>query len=197
MENEIEMARLALDKRLRGLIRNWEALTNKEQSVLAARVSPKKSTLDSIGQNFDVTRERIRQIEANSLRKLRRQPAADPAAVQKNILQKFLAHGAEAAMYLFQNCSNIELSVRTINGLQNARIETIADLVLRSEREMLQIKNFGRKSLREIREVLADRGLSLRDGGADPDELIAILRMILDMRNAAQAKQAQGDEELK
>lgn len=55
----------------------------------------------------------------------------------------------------------LDLSVRSANCLKNANIKTIGDLVQRSESEMLKTKNFGRKSLNEIRELLEDMGLDL------------------------------------
>jgi DNA-directed RNA polymerase subunit alpha len=55
----------------------------------------------------------------------------------------------------------LELSVRSANCLQNANIRLIGELVQRSESEMLKTKNFGRKSLNEIKEVLASMGLHL------------------------------------
>ena len=55
----------------------------------------------------------------------------------------------------------LELSVRSANCLQNANIKLIGELVQKSEGEMLKTKNFGRKSLKEIKEILADMGLSL------------------------------------
>jgi DNA-directed RNA polymerase subunit alpha len=54
----------------------------------------------------------------------------------------------------------LDLSVRSANCLKNANIRTLGDLVQRSEREMLSTKNFGRKSLDEIKDVLASLGLS-------------------------------------
>ncbi len=62
---------------------------------------------------------------------------------------------------LFRSVDELELSVRSANCLQNANIKTIGDLVQRSEAEMLKTKNFGRKSLKEIKEILAEMGLSL------------------------------------
>ena len=53
----------------------------------------------------------------------------------------------------------LDLSVRSANCLKNARIRTVRDLVRRSERDMLATKNFGRKSLHEIKDVLASFGL--------------------------------------
>ncbi|MFQ5598578.1 MAG: DNA-directed RNA polymerase subunit alpha [Nitrospiria bacterium] len=62
---------------------------------------------------------------------------------------------------LLKNVHELELSVRAANCLKNASIRTIGDLVQRSESEMLRTKNFGRKSLNEIKEILVDMGLSL------------------------------------
>ncbi|HDH01053.1 MAG TPA: DNA-directed RNA polymerase subunit alpha, partial [Nitrospirae bacterium] len=60
---------------------------------------------------------------------------------------------------LLKSVDELELSVRSANCLKNANIRTIADLVQKSEQEMLRTKNFGRKSLNEIKEVLASMGL--------------------------------------
>jgi len=63
--------------------------------------------------------------------------------------------------WLFKRVDELELSVRSQNCLQNAGVEYIHQLVERSEAEMLKTKNFGRKSLNEIKEILADLSLSL------------------------------------
>lgn len=62
---------------------------------------------------------------------------------------------------LFRSVDELELSVRSANCLQNANIRFIGELVQRSESEMLKTKNFGRKSLNEIKEVLISMGLEL------------------------------------
>jgi DNA-directed RNA polymerase subunit alpha len=62
---------------------------------------------------------------------------------------------------LFRSVDELELSVRSANCLQNANIRLIGELVQRSEAEMLKTKNFGRKSLNEIKEVLQSMGLHL------------------------------------
>src|SRR5512147_610990 len=62
---------------------------------------------------------------------------------------------------LNRSVEELELSVRSYNCLKNANIQTIGELVQRSEAEMLKTKNFGRKSLNEIKEILANMGLSL------------------------------------
>jgi DNA-directed RNA polymerase subunit alpha len=61
---------------------------------------------------------------------------------------------------LNRSVEELELSVRSYNCLKNANIQTIADLVQKTEAEMLRTKNFGRKSLNEIKEILAGLGLS-------------------------------------
>lgn len=72
---------------------------------------------------------------------------------------------------LYRSVDELELSVRSANCLQNANIKLIGELVQRTEAEMLKTKNFGRKSLREIKEILATMGLSLGMGleGWNPD----------------------------
>lgn len=62
---------------------------------------------------------------------------------------------------LYKSVDELELSVRSGNCLQNANIRYIGELVQKTESEMLKTKNFGRKSLNEIKEVLQSMGLSL------------------------------------
>ncbi len=62
---------------------------------------------------------------------------------------------------LFRSVDELELSVRSANCLQNADLRYIGELVQKTEAEMLKTKNFGRKSLNEIKELLAEMGLSL------------------------------------
>lgn len=76
----------------------------------------------------------------------------------------------------FRSVDDLELSVRSANCLKNANIRYIGELVMKSEAEMLKTKNFGRKSLNEIKEILSEMGLGLGmkvDGwppaGWDPD----------------------------
>jgi DNA-directed RNA polymerase subunit alpha len=61
---------------------------------------------------------------------------------------------------LNRSVEELELSVRSYNCLKNANIQTIGDLVQKTEAEMLRTKNFGRKSLNEIKEILGGLGLS-------------------------------------
>lgn len=74
---------------------------------------------------------------------------------------------------LYRSVEELELSVRSANCLKNAEILKIYQLVQKSEAEMLKTKNFGRKSLNEIKEVLTEMGLSLGmklDGFVPPEE---------------------------
>ncbi|MFN6201856.1 MAG: DNA-directed RNA polymerase subunit alpha [Acidobacteriota bacterium] len=63
--------------------------------------------------------------------------------------------------HLDKSVEELELSVRSYNCLKNSDIKTIRDLVQKSEPEMLKTKNFGRKSLNEIKDILSSMGLSL------------------------------------
>jgi DNA-directed RNA polymerase subunit alpha len=74
---------------------------------------------------------------------------------------------------LNKRVDELELSVRSANCLQNANIKYIGELVQKSEAEMLKTKNFGRKSLNEIKDILQEMGLSLGmklDGWEPPTE---------------------------
>ncbi len=80
--------------------------------------------------------------------------------------QKFNEH-------LYLDVDELELSVRSANCLRNANIHTIYQLVQKTEAEMLKTKNFGRKSLNEIKELLSEMGLSLGmklEGFVPPEE---------------------------
>ncbi len=72
---------------------------------------------------------------------------------------------------LYRTVDELELSVRSANCLKNANIRLIGELVQKTEAEMLKTKNFGRKSLNEIKEILSEMGLSLgmRLDNFDPD----------------------------
>jgi DNA-directed RNA polymerase subunit alpha len=78
---------------------------------------------------------------------------------------------------LLRSVNELELSVRAANCLKNAGIETIAEMVQKTESEMLKTKNFGRKSLNEIKEILSEMGLSL--GLKVDDKIVAEARRLL------------------
>jgi len=62
---------------------------------------------------------------------------------------------------LAKSVEELELSVRSYNCLKNANIQTIAELVQKTDSEMLRTRNFGRKSLNEIKEILENMNLHL------------------------------------
>ncbi|KAB8037586.1 DNA-directed RNA polymerase subunit alpha [Silvanigrella paludirubra] len=74
---------------------------------------------------------------------------------------------------LYKSVDELELSVRAANCLENAGIRYIGELVIRTEAEMLKTKNFGRKTLNEIKDLLAEMGLHLgmKIEGFDPTKL--------------------------
>jgi len=76
---------------------------------------------------------------------------------------------------LYRTVDELELSVRSANCLQNAGIRYIGELVQKTEAEMLKTKNFGRKSLNEIKEILTEMGLGfgIKVEGFDPETYFA------------------------
>lgn len=86
-------------------------------------------------------------------------PSEDTMAVEHDAVYKEAQ--AELSKNLARSVNELELSVRAANCLKNANIKTIADLVQKTEIEMLKTKNFGKKSLNEIKEVLAEADLHL------------------------------------
>lgn len=83
------------------------------------------------------------------------------------VVQEGAGHDA-----LYRLVEELDLSVRAQNCLQSAGVRYVGELVQRSEQEMLKTRNFGRKSLKEIKDVLSDLGLSLgmRIEGFDPEK---------------------------
>jgi len=81
----------------------------------------------------------------------------EPEPVQEPVDEKKLKILANLA----KSVEELELSVRSYNCLKNANIQTIAELVQKNDGEMLRTRNFGRKSLNEIKEILEEMGLSL------------------------------------
>src|SRR5215470_9367948 len=78
--------------------------------------------------------------------------------------------GSAVIVHLFENVAELDLSVRSSNCLRTANVGTIGDLVQKTESELLRTKNFGKKSLNEIKTILGEMGLSL-GMRLDPEEL--------------------------
>ena len=83
--------------------------------------------------------------------------AADAAQVDGAPAEMPLAHGMENFPI-----EELELGVRSYNCLKRVGIETIGDLVSKTENELASIPNFGRKSIEEVKETLQTHGLNLR-----------------------------------
>lgn len=86
---------------------------------------------------------------------------SDESASSEQHLVHSESRGSSSNDNLLKNVDELELSVRSYNCLKNANIRTIAELVQKTEPEMLKTKNFGRKSLNEIKEILGRMGLHL------------------------------------
>jgi len=75
----------------------------------------------------------------------------------------------ELKRLLNRSVDELEMSVRSSNCLKNAEIDTIGDLVQKTEQQMLSYRNFGKKSLKEIKDILSELGLSL---GMNVDDIL-------------------------
>jgi len=148
----------------------------------------KTMTLTELGDEFKISRERARDIEHSAIMKLRRylirgnleSLAIDPATyVNSESIRKLVEGETGLALQvnklygsplllikdhwrlLFQPIEILEGSVRFQNCLSNDGITTILALCTRTEAEMMKVRNFGRKSLREVKELLHNLGLGL------------------------------------
>jgi DNA-directed RNA polymerase subunit alpha len=106
------------------------------------------SSIDSLGLAAKLIKDHMQifiQFEEKA------EPAEEPAEIRHDAVVE----------HLNKSVDELELSVRSYNCLKNANIRTIGELVTKSEAEMLKTKNFGRKSLNEIKEILQSMGLGL------------------------------------
>ena len=90
-----------------------------------------------------------------------------------DVLEEPKDSGSQVNENLYKLVDELELSVRAANCLENAGIRYLGELVIKSEAEMLKTKNFGRKTLNEIKDILAEMGLHLgmKIEGFDPSKL--------------------------
>lgn len=224
-----------------------DTLSEREEKLIKMRFGIQDGhyyTLDEVAAERGLSRDRIRQIEAQALRKLTHQsrlPAALPfanalsetgeqvldryvlATEQNQFIRQILATNPEAAklyaeareeaprsmddlvrppktettldleqrgiwyeiesgrqfvsfsvILKFIDEPDIDMSVRAYNCLKNANLKTLGEIAVRTESDLLRSRNFGRKSLGEIKEALASHGLTL---GMNID-LVAISRII-------------------
>jgi len=94
----------------------------------------------------------------------------DEAVTEEVVEQKLEMEVPKLNPHLYRRVEELELSVRSANCLANASIQYLGELVQKTEAEMLKTKNFGRKSLNEIKDILQELGLSLgmKIDGFDP-----------------------------
>jgi DNA-directed RNA polymerase subunit alpha len=123
-------------------------MTDYDKLVLEVWTNGAVSPQESISLAAELLGDHLRTFSAFETRLEEREEAAAPEVDPR--LAEMLAKPIE----------ELDLSVRSANCLKNANIRTLGDLVQRTEREMLSTKNFGRKSLDEIKDVLASLGLS-------------------------------------
>ena len=133
--------------------------TDYDKLILDVTTDGSLDPKDSIGQAAEIL---IRQLAIfTDLDRI--EGFGEAAAVPGETAEPALAHGMENFPI-----EELELGVRSYNCLKRVGIETIGDLVVKSENELAAIPNFGKKSIEEVKETLATHGLTLRgdDGGA-------------------------------
>ena len=123
-------------------------MTDYDKLVLEVWTNGAVSPQEAVGLAADLLGDHLRIFSSFETRGEEAEEAAAPEVDPR--LSEMLAKPIE----------ELDLSVRSANCLKNANIRTLGDLVQRTEREMLSTKNFGRKSLDEIKDVLASLGLS-------------------------------------
>lgn len=161
-------------------------LTDREQYVLRKRYDTEKRTLESLradvgskaDKNKPISRNRVRQIQCKALRKLQRPPLsgmltgkipatefhAETKAIPKypdpgwldDIKTMFRDLSDRVGHYSDRSIDELNLFVRTANGLQNAGVRTIGDLMSVECSHLLKTKNFGRKSMYDLIDKLED-----------------------------------------
>lgn len=123
-------------------------MTDYDKLILEVWTNGAVSPQEAVGLAADLLGDHLRIFSAFETRGEEAEEAVQPEVDPR--LSEMLAKPIE----------ELDLSVRSANCLKNANIRTLGDLVQRTEREMLSTKNFGRKSLDEIKDVLASLGLS-------------------------------------
>jgi len=138
----------------------------------------KPMSLEEIGQHFDVTRERIRQLLGQGKRVVANIiQGLEEEQKRKERMEETRAKGIEGL-----TVEDLELSNRTYNCLLNAGITHVSQFAGISEMELLRTKNFGRKSLNELKEILVQIGIRLKSsaslgelGGTQQSDLNTII----------------------
>ncbi|TSC68821.1 MAG: DNA-directed RNA polymerase subunit alpha [Parcubacteria group bacterium Gr01-1014_66] len=176
-----------------GIIEILEGLTEKESTIVKMRFGieyDRKYTRSEIGKHLDIDKERVRQIEAQAIRKLKnpsmllgripliyvllggnkelfflyQQRCAEVARLKEALAyeEEFKipkAFSAAQIKFLATPIDELYLSVRACNSLKNANFKYLGDAAQKTDCGLLRTRNFGRKSIREIREILQKNGM--------------------------------------
>ncbi len=124
-------------------------VTDYDRLVLEVWTNGAVSPQESLGLAADLLSDHLRIFSTFEAR-----------AEEEEVIQRGVEVDPKLSEMLGKPIEELDLSVRSANCLKNANIRTLGDLVQRTEREMLSTKNFGRKSLDEIKDVLLSLGLS-------------------------------------
>lgn len=180
--DSVQRWREALQEEKEILLRENERLRNREQRELAqgkllgksikvlnlkepirmGLISERVFTIGDLVQKTEVDLLRIRGIGRKFLQEVREKLKEHDFSLGMRIKEKEKVETQQKKEdNLGRSVEELELSIRAVRGLQRAKIDTVRDLVQKSEIDLLRTKNFGRKSLKEIKEVLADMGFVL------------------------------------
>ena len=149
---------------IKGVAEVLEKLSEREQMIVWSRYSQNK-TLEEVAKELNVTRERIRQIEAKALRKLghpRNRSCVMAISVKQHqdeireYAEEMKKNGALPKVIAEIPIEELELSVRAYNCLKRAGINTIVQLQELSEEKLLSVRNLGRKATAEIQSKLKE-----------------------------------------
>jgi DNA-directed RNA polymerase subunit alpha len=123
-------------------------MTNFDRLILQVSTDASITAKDAVTQAADILLDQLRLF-------------SDFDETYVEPVQEIDEEKVQREKYLSKPVAELELSVRSSNCLEAAQITTIRDLVIKTEQDMLKFRNFGRKSLNEIKDFLANMGLSL------------------------------------
>jgi len=124
-------------------------LTNYDRLILEVRTDGTISPYDAIVSAAEIINEHLMLFVA-------------PEKIKTEEVEQISEEEKKRERYLKQNINELELSVRASNCLKAANIKTIGELVQKTEANMLKYRNFGKKSLNEIRDILNKMGLDFK-----------------------------------
>ena len=136
-----------------------EDMTNFDQLNIEIWTDGSITPKDAITQASEILRNQLEIFTEFDETYVEPEPEIDEAKILRN-------------RYLSKPVADLELSVRAGNCLETANIKTIRELVVKNEKEMLEYKNFGRTSLNEIKDQLANMGLTLGMDLEDEDYIL-------------------------